>query len=45
VKQMNDNAFIESFFQQFKTERIKRVVVKTAEQLRVRWSNRSVQPS
>ncbi len=34
VKQMNDNAFIESFFQQFKTERIKRVVVKTAEQLR-----------
>jgi len=34
VRQMNDNAFIESFFQQFKTERIKRVVVKTAEQLR-----------
>lgn len=34
VKQMNDNAFIESFFQLFKNERIKRVVVKTAHQLR-----------
>jgi len=34
VKQMNDNAFIESFFNLFKTERIKRVVVKTVDQLR-----------
>ncbi len=34
VKQMNDNAFIESFFNSFKTERIKRKVVKTADQLR-----------
>jgi putative transposase len=34
VKTMNDNAFIESFFQQFKTERIKRVVLKTTDQLR-----------
>lgn len=34
VKQMNDNAFIESFFQDFKTERIKRRIFKTVEQLR-----------
>jgi transposase InsO family protein len=34
VKTMNDNAFMESFFQQFKTERIKRSVLETAEQLR-----------
>ena len=34
AKTMNDNAFIESFFQQFKTERIKRLVLETAEQLR-----------
>ncbi|MFT6791516.1 MAG: putative transposase, partial [Cellvibrionaceae bacterium] len=34
VKQMNDNAFIESFFQDFKTERIKRRVFKMVEQLR-----------
>jgi putative transposase len=34
VKQMNDNAFMESFFQQFKTERIKQTVIKTVEQLR-----------
>jgi putative transposase len=31
---MNDNGFIESFFQDFKTERIKRRVFKTVEQLR-----------
>ena len=34
VKRMNDNAFMESFYQQFKTERIKRVVLQTVEQLR-----------
>ncbi|MFC6633703.1 IS3 family transposase [Microbulbifer taiwanensis] len=34
VKNMNDNAFIESFFHQFKTERIKRLAVDSAEQLR-----------
>lgn len=34
AKRMNDNAFIESFFQQFKTERIKRRVLKTVEQVR-----------
>lgn len=34
AKNMNDNAFMESFFQQFKTERIKRRIIKTAEQLR-----------
>jgi len=34
VKRMNDNAFIESFFQQFKTERIKQKVLKTVAQLR-----------
>src|SRR5690606_35950232 len=34
AKTMNDNAFMESFFQQFKTERIKRLVLETAEQLR-----------
>lgn len=34
VKRMNDNAFIESFFQDFKTERIKRRVFKTVDQLR-----------
>jgi putative transposase len=34
AKSMNDNAFIESFFQQFKTERIKRVVLENVEQLR-----------
>ncbi len=34
VKEMNDNAFMESFFQQFKTERIKRRALKTVEQLR-----------
>ena len=34
AKTMNDNAFMESFFQQFKTERIKRFVLKTVEQLR-----------
>lgn len=33
-KRMNDNAFMESFFQQFKTERIKRRVLKTVEQVR-----------
>jgi putative transposase len=33
-KNMNDNAFIESFFHQFKTERIKRQVVESAKQLR-----------
>lgn len=31
---MNDNAFMESFFQQFKTERIKRTVLRTIEQAR-----------
>jgi putative transposase len=31
---MNDNAFMESFFQQFKTERIKRAVLKSVQQLR-----------
>lgn len=31
---MNDNAFMESFFQQFKTERIKRVMLKSVQQLR-----------
>jgi putative transposase len=34
VKTMNDNAFMESFFQQFKTERIKRKILKSVEQLR-----------
>lgn len=34
VKRMNDNAFIESFFNQFKTERIKQSVISTAKQLR-----------
>lgn len=34
VKQMNDNAFMESFFQDFKTERIKRRIFKTVDQLR-----------
>jgi putative transposase len=34
VKNMNDNAFIESFFHQFKTERIKRQVIDSAEKLR-----------
>jgi len=34
VREMNDNAFIESFFQDFKTERIKRYALKTVEQLR-----------
>ena len=34
VKQMNDNAHIESFFQDFKTERIKRKVFRTVDQLR-----------
>jgi len=33
-KRLNDNAFIESFFQQFKTERIKRSVLKTVAQVR-----------
>lgn len=33
-REMNDNAFMESFFQQFKTERIRGKVLKTAEQLR-----------
>lgn len=34
VKEMNDNAFVESFFQDFKTERIKRRVFKTVDDLR-----------
>lgn len=34
VKKMNDNAFMESFYQQFKTERIKRIALDTVEQLR-----------
>ncbi len=34
VKEMNDNAYIESFFQDFKTERLKRRVFTTVEQLR-----------
>ena len=34
AKSMNDNAFMESFFQQFKTERIKRRVLESVEQLR-----------
>lgn len=34
VNTMNDNAFMESFFQQFKTERIKRKILKSVEQLR-----------
>ena len=34
VKEMNDNAEMESFFQQFKTERIKRRVFNTVEGLR-----------
>lgn len=33
-REMNDNAFMESFFQQFKTERIRGKIVKTADQLR-----------
>lgn len=33
-KTMNDNAFMESFFQQFKTERIKRTILRTVEQVR-----------
>lgn len=34
VKEMNDNAFMESFFNSLKLERIKRQVIKTAEQLK-----------
>jgi len=34
VKEMNDNAFMESFFQQFKTERIKGRILKSADSLR-----------
>lgn len=34
VREMNDNAHMESFYQQFKTERIKRLAVGTVEQLR-----------
>jgi len=34
IKEMNDNAFMESFFQQFKTERIKGRILKSADQLR-----------
>lgn len=34
VKEMNDNAHMESFFQGFKTERLKRKVFKTVDQLR-----------
>lgn len=34
VKKMNDNAFIESFFHYFKTERLKGVVLRTKETLR-----------
>ncbi|WP_230552858.1 IS3 family transposase [Teredinibacter turnerae] len=34
VKQMNDNAHIESFFQDFKTERIKRKAFNTVDELR-----------
>ena len=34
VHQMNDNAFMESFFHQFKTERIKTKVLKSADHLR-----------
>jgi len=34
LREMNDNAFMESFFQQFKTERVKGKVLKTADQLR-----------
>ncbi|WP_445357867.1 integrase core domain-containing protein [Microbulbifer sp. ANSA002] len=34
VKKMNDNAFIESFFHQFKTERIKHQEFDSAQQLR-----------
>lgn len=34
VKRMNDNAFMESFFQQFKTERIKKQVLSTVAQVR-----------
>ena len=34
VKKMNDNAFMESFYHQFKTERIKRVTLRTVEHLR-----------
>jgi transposase InsO family protein len=34
VKEMNDNAFMESFFNSLKLERIKRQVIETAEQLK-----------
>jgi len=34
VKEMSDNAFMESFFQRFKTERIKRRILKIANHLR-----------
>lgn len=34
VKEMNDNAFMESFFQQFKTERIKGRILKSVDHLR-----------
>jgi transposase InsO family protein len=34
VKEMNDNAFMESFFQQFKTERIKGKILKSENHLR-----------
>lgn len=34
VREMNDNAHMESFYQQFKTERIKRVTLQSAWQLR-----------
>ena len=34
VREMNDNAHMESFFQDFKTERIKRKVFKTVDQLK-----------
>jgi len=33
IHEMNDNAFMESFFQQFKTERIKGKILHTADQL------------
>ena len=33
-KRMNDNAFMESFFHQFKTERIKRTILTTVAQIR-----------
>ncbi|MCK4865877.1 MAG: integrase core domain-containing protein [Gammaproteobacteria bacterium] len=34
AKEMNDNAFIESFFHQFKTERLKGHAVHSEEELR-----------